>query len=115
MTTAGIRGTPGVLILPLEQEFGWNRTTVSLAVSINLLLYGLSGPWVATFIDRYGLRKVMMGALSCTAAGVGLTVLMRQSWQLDVLWGVVVGLATGATATVLAASVANRWFAKRRG
>jgi len=40
---AGVRSVPGVLILPLEAEFGWNRATVSLAVSINLILFGLCG------------------------------------------------------------------------
>ncbi len=115
ITSAGIRSTPGVLIIPLEKEFGWNRAVVSLAVSISLLLYGLTGPFAAALMDRIGVRRVMLGALTLLAAGVGLTTLMRTSWQLDLLWGVLVGLGTGTMALVLGAYVANRWFVAHRG
>lgn len=112
---AGIRSTPGVLIIPLEKEFGWSRATISLAVSISLLLYGLFGPFAAALMDRFGLRRMMLAALTMVATGVGLTTFMRAPWQLDILWGVVVGVCTGTTSMVLAAIVANRWFAERRG
>ncbi len=115
LTAAGIRSTPGVLIIPLEKAFGWNRATVSLAVSINLLLYGLFGPFSAALMDRFGVRRVMLGALTLLAMGVGLTTLMRAPWQLDLLWGVVVGIGSGTMALVLGAYVANRWFVERRG
>ena len=115
VTAAGIRSTPGVLIIPLEHEFGWNRATISLAVSINLLLYGLCGPFAAALMQRFCIRRVMLAVLLMVAGAVGLTTLMQAPWQLDLLWGVVVGLSTGATASVLAAIVANRWFVKRRG
>ena len=115
LTAAGIRSTPGVLIVPLEREFGWTRAAISVAVSINLLLYGFSGPFAATLMDRFGVRRVMVGSLTLVAAGVGLTTLMHAAWQLDLLWGVVVGLGTGTTALVLGAYVANRWFVARRG
>jgi sugar phosphate permease len=115
LTAAGIRSTPGVLIVPLEREFGWTRAAISVAVSINLLLYGFSGPFAATLMDRFGVRRVMVGSLTLVAAGVGLTTLMHATWQLDLLWGIVVGLGTGTTALVLGAYVANRWFVARRG
>jgi sugar phosphate permease len=115
LASAGIRSTPGILIIPLEKEFGWTRATVSLAVSINLLLYGLFGPFSAALMDRIGARRVMLSALTLVAAGVGLTTLMRAAWQLVLLWGVVVGLGTGTMALVLGAYIANRWFAERRG
>ena len=113
--SSGIRATPGVLMIPLEQEFGWSRATVSLAVSINLLLYGLFGPFASALMDRVGVRRVMVIALACLAVGVSLTTRMTQPWQLVLLWGVVVGLGTGTMANVLAAMVANRWFSQRRG
>lgn len=115
LAAAGIRSTPGVLIVPLEQEFGWSRAAISVAVSINLLLFGLAGPFAAAFMNRFGIRRVLLGALSLIATGVGLTPLMRAPWQLVVLWGVVVGTGTGAMAGVLATTVANRWFVARRG
>lgn len=115
LTAAGMRSTPGVLIVPLEQEFGWNRAVVSLAISINLFLYGFSGPFAAAFMERFGIRRVIAVALLLVAIAVGLTTLMREPWQLYLLWGVVVGLSTGSLASVLAAMVANRWFVERRG
>jgi MFS family permease len=115
LVAAGIRSAPGVLIVPLEREFGWNRETVSLAVSINLLLYGLLGPFAATLMDRFGARRVALGALGLLAAGVGLTTVMRAAWQLDLLWGVVVGVGSGSTASVLGAWISNRWFDRQRG
>ena len=104
-----------MLIIPLEREFRWTRATVSFAVSINLFLYGLSGPFIAGLMDRLGIRRVMVTSLALVATGVALTTLMTASWQLALLWGVVVGLGTGTMASVLGAMVANRWFTERRG
>jgi sugar phosphate permease len=115
LAAAGIRSTPGVLIVPLEHDFGWSTATISVAVSINLLLFGFCGPFAAAFMNRFGVRRVLVAALALIAAGVGLTPLMRQPWQLYLLWGVVVGTGTGAMAGVLATTVANRWFVARRG
>ncbi|TMQ14445.1 MAG: MFS transporter, partial [Candidatus Rokuibacteriota bacterium] len=115
LAAAGIRSAPGVLMIPLEREFGWTRATVSFAVSVNLFLYGLSGPFVAGLMDRRGIRSVMVASLALVATGVALTTVMTASWQLALLWGVVVGLGTGTMASVLGAIVANRWFTERRG
>jgi sugar phosphate permease len=112
---AGFRATPGVLIVPLQNEFGWNRAVIALAVSINLILFGLTGPFAAALMDRFGLRAVTVGALITVATGALLTTLMTAPWQLYLLWGVVVGLGTGCMASVLAATVAARWFVQRRG
>jgi sugar phosphate permease len=115
MGAAGFRATPALLIVPLEDEFGWNRAVISVAVSINLILFGLTGPFAAALMDRFGLRVVTVGALITVATGALLTTVMTEAWQLYLLWGVVVGLGTGCMASVLAATVANRWFVQRRG
>src|SRR5256886_3311799 len=115
MGAAGFRATPSVLIVPLQNEFGWNRAVISIAVSINLILFGLTGPFAAALMDRFGLRAVTLGALVTVATGALLTTVMNAPWQLYLLWGVVVGLGTGCMASVLAATVAGRWFVHRRG
>jgi len=115
LVTAGIRATPGVLMVPLETEFGWSNASISFAIAINLALFGLIGPFAASLMDRWGLRRVVLLALALLAISVGLTTLMRSEWQLVLLWGVCVGSGTGITAMVLAAVVANRWFEKHRG
>ncbi|WP_326637472.1 MFS transporter [Nonomuraea fuscirosea] len=113
--SAGFRATPGVLITPLQEEFGWTAGTISLAVSINLVLYGLTAPFAAALMDRFGMRRVVAVALLLIAAGSGLTVLMTASWQLLLFWGVLVGLGTGSMALVFAATVVDRWFVRHRG
>ena len=115
MMTAGVRSTPGVLIVPLEDEFGWSRATISFAIGINLLLFGAIGPFAAAVMDRFGARRTITLALAVTAASVALTPAMSQPWQLVVLWGVVVGLSTGFVGGFLAAYIAGRWFRAREG
>jgi sugar phosphate permease len=112
---AAIRATPGVLMVPLEHDLGWTRATISLAISINLLLYGLTGPFCAAIAERFGVRRVMALAMTTLAAAILLATQITRPWQLVVLWGFAVGIGTGMIANVLGAVVATRWFAGRRG
>ncbi|MFC6017939.1 MFS transporter [Plantactinospora solaniradicis] len=112
---AGFRATPSVLLHPLHEEFGWSLATISTAVSVNLILYGLTAPFAAALMDRFGIRLVVAGALTLVAAGSGLTVFMRTSAELILLWGVFVGLGTGSMALAFVATVTGRWFVRRRG
>ena len=112
---AGVRATPGVLIVPLEQEFHWTAATVSASIAVNIFLYGMLGPFAVGVMERFGLRRTVCGALLILAVGVALTSLMRAPWQMLLLWGVLVGSGTGMVATVLGATVAGRWFTRNRG
>src|SRR5262252_9316959 len=115
ISSAGIRATATVMVLPLEHDFGWDRATVSIALSVNLLLFGLCGPFAGALMTRFGMRRVMVAALLTLSLATGLSVFMEQVWQMVGLWGVLVGLGAGAMALVLGATVATRWFVKRRG
>jgi MFS family permease len=115
LCAAGFRAAPGVLMVPLEEEFGWSRGVVSLAVGVNLVLFGVTAPFAAALMERFGVRAVTSVALGLIAAGSGLSVAVTGSWQLVLLWGVLIGLGTGSMALVFAAIVANRWFVRRRG
>jgi len=112
---AAFRAAPGVLMVPLEEENGWSRSSLSTAVGINLLLYGLFSPFAAALMDRFGIRPVVATALCLIAAGSALPIFATQSWQLMLTWGVLVGIGTGCMALVLGATIANRWFVQRRG
>jgi MFS family permease len=112
---AAFRAVPGVLIAPLRAEFGWSVTTISAAVAVNMALYGLTAPFAAALMERFGIRRVVVAALLLTATGSGLTVFMTASWQLVLLWGFLVGLGTGSMALSLVATVTGRWFVARRG
>jgi sugar phosphate permease len=115
LLTAGVRSVPGILIVPLEAEFHWSRATISFAVGVNLLLYGVVGPFAAALLDRFGVRRTMTLALAATAAGVALTPLMQEPWQLILLWGVAVGIGCGFIGAYLGPFIAVRWFHQRQG
>jgi MFS family permease len=112
---AGFRAAPGVLMVPLQNEFGWSTTVLSAAISINLVLFGLTAPFAAALMERFGIRAVTSVALVLIGAGSALTVLVNQSWQILLTWGLLIGLGTGSMALVFAATIANTWFAKSRG
>ena len=112
---AGFRSMAGLLIRPLQDEFGWSTGTISIAVTINLVLFGLVGPFSAALMDKIGVRRVMVGALVAIAGASALTTVIDAPWQLYLLWGVVMGLATGSMSVPLAALIASRWFVERRG
>ena len=115
LVTAGIRATPSVMMVPLEQGFGWSRTTISMALAINLALFGLMGPFAAAAMQRFGMRRTVLAALTVLAIAVALSGRMHAAWQMVLIWGVLVGSATGATSTTLGAVVVNRWFSQHRG
>ncbi len=112
---AGFRSVPGVLMDPLHMEFGWSHGTISAAVSVNLVLFGVTSPFAAALMDRFGIRRVVAAALTLVALGSGLTVFMTSAWQLVVLWGVVVGLGTGSMSMAFVATITSRWYVARRG
>ncbi|MSZ76958.1 MAG: MFS transporter [Actinobacteria bacterium] len=115
IAAAGFRSSTGVLLEPLEEDFGWSRAATSGAVSLNLIVYGLTAPFAAALMERFGVRRVVAASLTLVAAGSGLTLLMTQAWQLWLLWGFAIGVGTGSLALVFGAIVANRWFVKHRG
>jgi MFS family permease len=115
LITAAAMGTPGVLIVPLEKEFGWSDAQISSALALRIMLFGLFGPFAAAFMNRFGVRQVIIAAMALISAGLLASLAMTQLWQLVLLWGVVVGVGTGLTAMVLAATVATRWFNQHRG
>ncbi|MBI1173454.1 MFS transporter [bacterium] len=115
LVTAGAVGAPGVLIAPFKAEFGWSTADISAAFAVRLVLFGMIGPFAAAFMNRFGLARVAAVALTLIGLGILGSFTMTQLWQLLLLWGIVVGAGTGLTAMILAATVATRWFARRRG
>ncbi|MFE2239163.1 MFS transporter [Streptomyces virginiae] len=112
---AGFASLPGLLIEPLHEEFDWSRGTIGVAVSVNLALYGITAPFAAALMDRFGIRRVVALALAVIACGAVATVWMTAPWQLVLCWGVMVGLGSGSMALAFAATVTGRWFTARRG
>ncbi|PTW90401.1 putative MFS family arabinose efflux permease [Microbacteriaceae bacterium MWH-Ta3] len=115
MGAAAFRAAPGPLMIPLNDEFGWSIGVMSMAVSVNIFLYGLTAPFAAALIGRFGIRAVTSVALVLIAAGSGLTVFATEQWQLFLTWGVLIGMGTGSMALVFASEIAGTWFVARRG
>ena len=115
LATSAVMGMTAVLILPLKDEFGWDLGAISGALGVRFLVYGAVAPFTAAILVRYGVRAVVASALALTVLCLALTSQMTALWQLWVTWGLLVGLATGVTANVLGATIATRWFSKRRG
>ncbi len=115
VAAAAFRSSTGVLMEPIEREFGWSRTTTSLAVTLNLVLYGLVAPFAAAVMERWGIRRTVTAALLSVGLASAATTVMTRPWQLWLLWGLVIGIGTGCMALVFGAIVANRWYVERRG
>lgn len=115
LVSAGVRAAPGALLTPLQDTFGWSRGSISLVVAVSILTYGVGGPVAGSLIDRFGPRRVAVGGLIVIAGGLAPLIFLHEEWQFFVLWGIVVGVGTGAVSSVLGATVATRWFRTHRG
>jgi MFS family permease len=111
----GVRSAPGVIIVPLQRAFGWEVATISGAVSLNILLSGLLGPFMAALLDRFGLKRTILASLYLLLAGAMGSAMMTEAWQLYLTWGVMVGVGSSGGAIGIGAAVVNRWFQTRRG
>src|SRR5438067_1446564 len=115
LAAAGLRSTPGVLMVPWGQAFGWSRQTISLAAATGIFLFGLTGPFAAAAMQRFGIRATVMVALAMMALSSAASLFMTAPWQLVLTWGVVSGIGSGCITNVLSATIVNRWFVTNRG
>jgi sugar phosphate permease len=115
VVTGASTGIPDLLTDPLREEFGWSRGTIGAAFAVNMALYGLTAPFAAALMDRFGMRRVVTAALATIAAGAALTTVTTTPAELVTGWGLLVGLGTGSLALTFGATVTHRWFVARRG
>jgi MFS family permease len=112
---SALRSIPGIIMMSLEQEFDWNRETISGAISLNLLLFGLAGPFLGRLMDLYGAKRISVITLILSVAGAGGSVFMQESWQMYLFWGLLIGAGSGGTSMIMGSALINRWFHKHRG
>ncbi|HEY6434046.1 MAG TPA: MFS transporter [Acetobacteraceae bacterium] len=115
VASVGVRAAPSVLIVPLQRDYGWSVATISGAVSLNIALFGLVGPFAAALLRTIGLKRTLLASMSLLVLGAGSSAFITSVWQLYLTWGVLVGIGSGAGMVGLAAAIANRWFVERRG
>lgn len=116
ISVAGILlSSSGVFIDAFEQDFGWNRPSIALAFAISLFLYGIAGPFMAALLEVMGIKKMMLISMSTLLVGSLLTLVMNQSWQLIIIWGILIGLGASLFLTVVSPYISNHWFVEKRG
>lgn len=115
LAAVGVRAGPGVMIVPLQRAFGWDVSTISAAISVNIILMGATGPFLTGLMQVFGLKRTVLLCLTLLMLGTGASTFMTSSWQLFLTWGFIVGIGSGGGAVGMAAAIANRWFAKRTG
>ncbi|HET7474036.1 MAG TPA: MFS transporter [Candidatus Limnocylindrales bacterium] len=115
LVTAGVRAAPGALLLSMTQEPGWSTASVSFAAAAGLVAFGLSGPLSGWLMSRIGVRNVVLLSLLVTGGSLLVSALVREVWQLTIVFGILAGVGSGLVASVLGATVATRWFIRRRG
>ena len=106
---------PGLLIVPITTEFGWNRADVSGAAAVMFVLFACVAPFSGALLLRYGVTRMVAISAGLAVTGLVATTQVYASWQLSVTIGVFVGIAAGMVGLALAATVASRWFVARRG
>ncbi|HWA46059.1 MAG TPA: MFS transporter [Hypericibacter adhaerens] len=115
LASAGLRAAPGVLMVPLEGAFGWSRATISSSAALGIFLYGMVGPFAAAIMQRFGIKRTLMGALALMSVSTASSYFMTEPWQLVLSWGVFSGLGSGCVTAVMGAAIVNRWFITNRG
>ena len=115
VAAAAFTAMPGILLDPLHTEYQWSRGSINVAASLNMIVYGLIAPFAAALMDRFGIRRIALVALSVIVVGAGLTTVMTSVWQLTLYWGLLIGAGTGSLAMTFAATITNNWFVRYRG
>lgn len=115
MFSSSAMGVPSVLIVPMSKDLGWSLGELSAPQGLRLALFGLAAPLAGGLMLRYGPRRMVGVSGVLLLAGLVLSILTREKWQLWLGQGILLGLAPGLTAMQLNAVVASRWFVARRG
>lgn len=110
-----IRSSAGVFVIPFENDFDWNRSTITFAFGLSLLMYGLLGPFMGALVQIIGLKKMILLSMGTLMTGLFFSLFMTETWHLVLLWGILIGGGSSLFLTVLSPIIANRWFVKRRG
>ena len=104
LITAGVRSAPGAFLLTMTAEPGWSTASVSFAAAAGLIVFGFAGPLSGWLMGRIGVKNVVLLSLAVTGASLLATSLVREIWQLTVLFGLVSGLGTGLVVGIFGAS-----------
>lgn len=106
---------PGVLLVPISNDLGWSIGELSGPLGLRVTLFGLVAPFAGGLILLYGPRKMLTFSAALLMVGYGIAIFMTEKWELWLGLGIILGIAPGMTALVMATTIATRWFTARRG
>lgn len=111
----GIGDTFMVFLLPLEAEFGWQRSQMTGVYSALMVVSGLSSPLAGLLFERWGPRVLYAAGIAVLAVGYLLAAFADQIWHFYLCIGLLGGLGAGAIGMVPATALLSRWFSGRLG
>lgn len=114
LVSMGARSGFGVFVLPMSEEFGWHRGTISLAAAIGALVSGLSQPFLGRLYDRLGGRRLILASLIVSGVGTMLLALTTHILFLILLFGGVLSIAMGGSSLTTTAALLAKWFHRHR-
>jgi MFS family permease len=104
-----------LFIGPLESEFGWSRTTITLGLSMVGVLGLVLSPFIGLLVDRWGTKRVGLPGLVLYCGGLALlSTVSGNHWHWWALWLIVALGAVLAQANVWITAVSKR-FDRTRG
>jgi MFS family permease len=107
-------GALGLFMIPLNEEFGWNRTEVSLALTSFTVALAIAIPYIGKLVDQFGSRKILVPSITVVAVLLALIpVLADRLWILFVLFALIGALGAGANALPYLRTIST-WFDRRR-
>jgi MFS family permease len=109
----GVGDTFLVFLLPLQQQFGWQRAQMTGIYSMLMLTAGLASPLAGWVFERYGPRTLYLGGIALLAAGYLIASRATELWHFHVGVGLLGGLGSGAVGMVPAAAMLSWWFSGR--
>ena len=113
--TYGTKGIFSVIQLPMLNDLHWTRSEISGALSANMLIYAIIAPFVGKYMDKVGIKTVLVLGSLLTGAAFMLCSMVSQVWQFVLLFGVILGLANTGMGMIPGPTAVNRFFIKKRG
>ncbi len=111
----GARYCFGIFVKPLSVEHGWSRSVISMAATINMLVYSIGAIFVGRMLDRIAPRWIITIGAIIAATGYILTGFANTPFSLYLTYGLLVGLGATGMGVVVCSSSVGKWFIKKRG
>ena len=112
--TVGVRNAFGIFVIPMSEEFGWTRTTISLAAASGFLINGITQPFLGHLFDRIGGRRVIVVGLVLIGVFTLLLSLTFHILFMLVVFSFLLSTALSGPSLTNTMALISKWFKRRR-